>query len=365
MRIVLWGYYGTNYGDNIMMDTIVKFLISNDVKITLVDLFKGNLKEMYKDEPRIEVVEFYRLGKVKKLMALRNFAKAELNLWGGGTIFTDEDGDGNYSFFSLVKLFGGKIGYIGVGIGNLTKQERVKRTRYLLNASSFLVFRDSTSLSRAKAISDKNTYHLAEDLSYLFFETVAKDTEQPAHPEPYMLITWRNLKRYVPAEREQSSMKAVVACAKHDLDNNIIQKVVLSPMDTRHDIESCQMLMKLLDEESIPYAYDDSTDFEYMTKLIKHATIHYSGRLHGSVASEYFGINTVAMCYSPKMEYFYQSIKADNYINITEEGVTPDALMKKVGRNSISFDEKIASSYNNITYFDNFLKQKIIGGQAI
>lgn len=354
MHIALWGYYGSNYGDDIMMDVILKFAKKNGMHISLIDAFDGNLKSKlsldYKD---IEVIPYCSLNKIEKMKVIRKLSKADMNLWGGGTIFTDVDGDGNFKPFFLIKMLGGKFGYLGVGIGDLTKRERIFKTKYLLSFSSNTVFREEKSLKVAKHLMNRRNYQLAEDLAFLYFDKISKINITENSSEDYILITWRNLNGYLPKVKERNLMDDVVCITEQMIKDKIAKKVILVALDTLMDIESCLVLREMFINRNIEVIFDEDSSIDNITDLIKQSTFHISGRLHGSIASEVLGVKTMSLSYSPKIEYFYQSIKKNNYINIYEEKINY-LIIRDIIENSlkVSFATQVKSSQLNFKFLN-------------
>ncbi|WP_368490079.1 polysaccharide pyruvyl transferase family protein [Clostridium sp. BJN0013] len=316
MKIALWGYYGPNYGDNIMLKVIIDYFNNKHIEVEIIDLFgiKGS-NTLHTDS---KITKFKEFNKVKKLYELYRLSnKDTINIWGGGTIFTDCDGDGNFKFFKLIKLFGGKFSYLGIGIGKLTIKERIEKAIYLLSKCEFAIFRDSSSLKKANDLSSNENYYLAEDLSYIYFnEFKIKKVKY----DEYVLITWRNLIRYMDKEQEKKLMNDVVnACSKLCNELNI-KNIVLSALDENYDIEGCNVISKMFND-NFNIQIDLDNNIDNITNLICNAKFHFSGRLHGCIASEYFNVPTYGMSYSPKMRYFYESISSNDYFDIYEEKV--------------------------------------------
>ncbi|WP_165364211.1 polysaccharide pyruvyl transferase family protein [Sporolactobacillus sp. THM19-2] len=360
MRLVLWGYYGVNYGDDMMMKSLLQYYFQKKVKVTLVDLYSGGmLKHRYCNfKDNTEFIEIYRYSKIEKLRFLRKISSKSkyINIWGGGTIFTDEDGDGNFSYFSIIKMLGGSIGYIGVGIGHLKKKKRIIKTAWLLKRSSLITFRDSSSLIRAKQlVGDLNQFHLVEDLVYYYvFNNTIKPIRLEDETSNYILITWRNLHNYISFESESKLMDEIVhSIVKREPSS----KVVLSALDINHDVTSCRILHGKLKQFRVNVVFDINNDIDHITKLIKNADFHISGRLHGSMISELMGTKTISLNYSPKMDYFYKSVGSDSYISIYESNFHNQLTEKLKDIHSVTIDLKNKSdnALLNFKYLDQLL----------
>lgn len=360
MQVVLWGYYGYNYGDDIMLEVLLEHFNKKGIQVKLVDLYEGRLKEKLntKAYSNLEVIPFYKYSKKEKLKTLIVLAKSKINLWGGGTIFTDTDGDGNYKWFSLIKLFGGKIGYIGIGIGTIKRKDRIRKTKKMLNASSLTIFRDNKSLEKAKVFNNKGQYYIVEDLAYVFFNNILNSAKSNYSDSKYVLLTWRNLKNYMNFEDEQKLMDSIVSEIAIMIENHRYETVILSALDTKHDFESCQYLFQKFKEKRIPVAVDMDSSIDNVTKLIHNSSFHFSGRLHGSIASEILKVPTLTLSYSPKIQYFYESIQSKNYFDIYNEKVESKEIARILTDNDNTipnFKDKVSQSLMNFKYLDQFL----------
>ncbi|MFP7171617.1 polysaccharide pyruvyl transferase family protein [Terribacillus halophilus] len=365
MRIVIWGYYGTNYGDDIMLLELIKGLQASQIEIEVVDIYGSNLKKKYGHLSEVKFINFDIMNKFQKLKALYHFARANINIWGGGTVFTESDGDGNYKWFNIIKKFGGNIGYVGVGIGDLQSEERIRKTKWLLRKSKLAVFRDGNSLNKAKSYNPDKQYYSAEDLSYLYFKDQNfSESSVNEFNSKYILVTWRNLRNYLHKDDENSLMVNVVSVLEEMITKKgIASEVVLAALDTNHDFESCQELNKKLAEVGIKSVINSNSSISNISALIKNCTFHFSGRLHGSVASELMSIPTLSLSYSPKVTYFYNSINSKNFIDVyNRPKIRLDDVLRilktEVNQDQVKFlHSKVLESQNNITYLlDTFKK---------
>lgn len=357
MRIALWGYYGTNYGDDIMLEVILNYFVNKNIDVELVDMYEGTLEYRFRQKYKnVKVIPFKNLSRIEKVKAIKDLAKANINLWGGGTIFTDTDGDGNFKWFSLIKLFGGKIGYVGVGLGKLTKPSRIKKTKQLLSWSSICIIRDKQSYARAVQLARNKNFYLAEDLSYIFLDNF-KQKFRKNESQKYILLTWRNLIGYVPFNKEMDLMDDLVTVVEHVIRESGVNKVILGALDTKYDVDSCRHLYKKLKEKGINVHFELDSSVENLTKLIINSYLHFSGRLHGSIVSEFFKVPTITLSYSPKLNYFYESINSNGFIDIYNEKINFERVKEIIqnSQNNSAFEQKVEEAKLNFVYLDNYL----------
>ncbi|WP_312098328.1 polysaccharide pyruvyl transferase family protein [Niallia sp.] len=359
MNIVLWGYYGSNYGDNIMMEILIDYFKKRNSRITLIDMFDNNLQKNYSHLGNdIKIEPFYKYSQYEKIKKVKEYSKSDINIWGGGTIFTDEDGDGNFKSFSLIKLFGGKIAYVGVGIGNLTKRNRIWKTQFLLSNSEFIVFRDEDSYKNAKRLSNNTDFFVAEDLAYAYFNNILDGSFNENLNNKYIVVSWRNLNGYMDCNEEEKLMDRVVFCINEIVNKYEFQEVILVALDTKYDHSSCELLYSKFSKFGTKITYDKKSTIDNINKLIFNSKFHLSGRLHGSIASEIFGVPTLTLSYSPKIDYFYESIKSDGFINIHDLNIQPSNFERIINsRDSkfINMNDKYQDSILNFKYMDEFI----------
>lgn len=361
MKIALWGYYGHNYGDDIMLYVIIDNLNKLKIDFEVIDMFNGNLNKIY-GNTTIKIYNWKNSNKIQKILKLKNLAnKNIINVWGGGTIFTETEGDGNYKLFKIIKMLGGKFGYIGVGIGELKSKGRIKKTKNLLENSDIAIFRDESSFKQANRFVKKNkNFFLADDLSYLYFNNLC-NVKKTSVQDKYLLITWRNLKNYLPPADEDKLMKKIVKYSIRIKNDYNIKKIVLATIDSVVDKESCQKLLNIFKNMGQDVYIDQNSSIENITNLIANSSFHFSGRLHGSVASEYFNIPTLSLSYSPKMMYFYKSINKNNVIDIFKEELTFEKIKEVLStKEPNNFDKKINDAKLNLIFLKNYLEKGFI-----
>lgn len=364
MRILLTGYYGAgNFGDDIMLEAICKKILSQNknVKITILKLFE---KKIEVDLPKsVRIINFSNIiGKFKRTLLKLIFMRNDMFLWGGGTCFTDEDGDGLYDYMKLAKERGLKIGYLGVGVGNLTKKERIEKTEYLMKNLDFISLRDERSFEYCK--DHVPNWHkkvfLGEDLAYLYFEN--EDFSKLSNSDKgdkTLLISWRNLINYRSEEEEIVLIKGLVEFVK-ELIKTENYKVKVVPLDDRKDIPKCEYIYNELKSnyaENVEIIKDLTPSQK--VELLKECDLNISGRLHGIFVSEIMGIKTIGLSYSVKIEEFLKSINKEfDYLNV--DNITKELLLEKYDqcRGRINTDlikENIKKSNNNIMEFSKFI----------
>lgn len=319
MKILVTGYYGAgNFGDDIMLETFInniKGVSSNQVDV--LKLFELPLELELNEKAKI--YDFSRVpGKLRNLYIKFILRKYDMFLWVGGTCFTDTDGDGLHRYMTLAKKMGVKIGYIGVGVGDLTIHDRIEKTKFLTENSQVMSFRDEKSYKYCKNISDKNK-HLTEDLAYLYFKEIFR--KQDIKQDNSLVVSWRNLIGYCEEKVEFELIDELVKGVLAILEKKEHSKVIVLPLDDRKDKEKNKYIYEALkdNKEGITVEYIESATPKEKVDFIRRCTLNVSGRLHGIFISELLNIKTIPISYSNKIDYFLMSIdKGDEVINVQD-----------------------------------------------
>ena len=334
-NVVLWGYYGKNYGDNIMffqiMDCITR--LPGDAKLYLISgeqFLNSVTKEKY---PRCKVIRQDYSNKRERNIWLKTLPPKALHIWGGGTIFTDEEGDGNFYPFIFLRAHGAKYCYLSSGIGSMTRWSRIFKIKLLLKYSSLTAFRDEKSYKKAKQLSKSNTIVLTDDmvLEYALEYKNEASTYKPKTEtkSKYILFSWRNLGNFMTEEEQINIIDTLVERIEELSQILGIEKVISIPLDTCEDIKINRIVCEKLDNAALNVEMSEKTKVEDITELIAGASFYISGRLHSSMVAEIMGVPTFTLSYSPKIKYFYESIQKNNYVDVLREPIpSVDVFLK-------------------------------------
>lgn len=317
-EVTIVGYYGANnLGDDLMLESIIRELKNYPIRINVIafgdvhwldssiNLFKWRKKD--------------RLGNVKILLkAIKN---SDILLWGGGTCFTDEDGDGMFIPMLIAKFFRKKIFYIGVGIGNLKRKSRRIKTIILINLSNYLSFRDHNSYSKAKrwCYFNKDKIERIEDpANYVLRDICANWSDQDSE-ESGLVVAWRNLENYKETTIGNSLDKLIPYIVEMSRKYRC-KKITLIDVDSSYDGDInreiyCQLKKCQLD---IPIDYNKSQSYIDKLKVIREAKVILTSRLHVAVVSKFYNKPCYVYNYSPKIKFFVDE-ESDGDIHLLNE----------------------------------------------
>lgn len=366
MKVLITGYYGAgNFGDDIMLESFCKEMkkANSNLNISILKMFNKKLKiELDKG---INVVNFYKIKRLQALFFKIMVRRYDVFLWVGGTCFTDQDGNGFYDFMKIAKEAGLKIGYVSVGTGKLSIQERIDKTKYLAKNCDFITLRDENSYKyMLKARDNDRNIFLTEDLAYLFVNNVSvKDNKDyNENKSRKIVVSWRNLINYRSEEYENNLINNLIEFLNYIISENIKSEIIILPLDDRRDLEKNKIIYDKLsvhNSDKIKVKYESELTPLEKIKIILSCDINISARLHGIFVSEIRNIKTIGISYSIKIDEFLKSIgKNEDFVQVDNLSVEN---LKKIYKHEFKtleeeyINDKINKSKENIKLLNEFL----------
>lgn len=352
-KILFTGYFGAgNFGDDLMLSVFSKNVGEGNM-LFFLKIFPNLITiEIPKNVKVIDISMFN--SKMQKVIYAFIMLKMNTFFWVGGTIFTEYDGDGAYSFVKIAKILKKKYGYLGVGIGEIRSKKRIHRNNYALKNASFITFRDKNSYEIGKSIND-NVF-LTQDLAYLYLEEKNEVDELNQ-----VIISWRELGKEISLQEELRLIKVLATSViMNKLD---LLKILIIPLDDSNDFDKNNILYNEIKKisnypENISIIKDLKAEQKF--DLIACSKINIMGRLHGVFVSEVYSRNTLSMSYSLKMDEFLKDLnKLEDNIKVSE--LNTKAISKilqvnnPVSSNKIKNNVKMAKQ--NVILFDNFIEE--------
>lgn len=355
LRILISGYFGAkNLGDDLMIVEFCEYLNkkNKNISVTILKLFPHIIEGL---PPNVKIIDLSSIkrgrGPIFKYLILPQYDGI---YWVGGTCFTDTEGDGFYRYMNIALKQKKRIGYINVGIGHITCQDRINKMQFLLNNSSFASFRDVDSYNIAKKHNED--FVLTEDLVYLGAEKYRKIEPDGVNA----VICWRNLFGYMSYEEEKNKIDSLIDFLR-SIENQYTRIQVLV-IDDSVDYQASQYIYDHIKYTGKAELYSGCS-LEKKCELILSARLNITARLHGIVLSEIAGIKTIAISYSPKIDSFLESIghKEDE---IKVGLLSKDNLWEAYNKESQSIDETYIKkrkkcAEDGIDAFLGFLEGKV------
>lgn len=356
-NLVLWGYYGVNYGDDIMMEQIIDYFKN---KINIYVILTEETK--FKLDNGVNYIRKPVLNNRKEMnLWLDSLPKNSFHLWGGGTIFTDEEGDGNFYPFLYLRLKGNKFGYFSCGIGRLNKTTRKLKTWLLLNLCEFCLMREVASFKKACDFSTRDNIYLTDDIVLNYAFGLNDSSLQFCPKDEYILFSWRNLANYSSIQSQLDNQKLFVDLLIETSKATEINNFLALPIDQNVDIEPNEKIINSLKERGYEGKIVRPCNISEITKYIANSSFYYSGRLHSSMVSEVLGVPTFTFSYSPKIDCFYQKIKRKNYINITKEQMCDyKRVLSLMNKETVSLElsSSLVNAKKNFEIVELYLKNE-------
>jgi polysaccharide pyruvyl transferase WcaK-like protein len=357
-EIGIIGCYGAgNFGDDLMLYCLVREIqrVRPGIRINIISLYSKDI--ILPNSAGVTVVRM-RNAKDKLIKAIRLFRHCRFLLFGGGTCFTDDSGDGSFKFFVLARILGCRFGYLGVGIGELNRLSRRIKTSILFSLADFVVFRERNSWERSKHLtvtsSGRAKLKLAEDLAYLHFDNQKRQVR--TKPEHDLLISWRDLSNYLSKSQIDELIDQFVRNVEQLTIGMSVNKITLLPLEKNRDVIIHEDLRKALQGllPTVSIELVEESNMFRIIKIIERCRLFVSLRLHGAFMGKVLGVPTIGINYCPKMAYFFESIAARGLVQVNDfsdnahllEKNFKDVIESETG--IIDLQTKIAAAYRNI-----------------
>lgn len=294
---ILVGHYGSgNFGDDIMLMALVNEYRESNKNFKV--LFFGDRTAGFE----LKTEEFVVIDRSKKLNYLLSLIDvlryADNIIWGGGTCFTDEEGDGYFIGMTLAYLMNVKVNYRSIGVGDLKKRLSQLKFSFLMKISSRSSFRENVSFHKCKAvITNHSKISIEEDLGEQFFKKYCHKTDVSS--ENYVLVAWRDLSAY---GKGDATISEVASLINHiSLQTNVSNVVVIDVddcVDKDFNDKLTKILCKSLDVKRCP-----NLNFAEKMALISKSSLVITARLHVMLASTFLDKKVYVYPYSPKIGY--------------------------------------------------------------
>jgi len=310
MNILLIGYYGYhNLGDDLMLNGIIKILESNSsiCNITVP------VKECYYTFQNNKILQIPLPNNYNKWYQL--IKNNDLIIWGGGTCLYANPGLNwlliiSYMIFVLRK----KLYFIGVGVDYPDSFFDRTKIRTILNVSSKIGIRDSTSVENCINLYHINSNKISriDDLAYLSLptkkiklyqsNTTLKKISFSGH---YDFISEETINFY-------ATLITTILYQNTELELHFLPAHCGQNSDNRQHTLIYRKIPNCLKNRIFLYP-NLSSDY-FMTKLSE-MDFHIGFRLHSIFLSNNLSIPFLAINYAPKVESYVKSING-NYINL-------------------------------------------------
>jgi len=341
MRVTVHGYYGKkNTGDELILNVLGGRLSSLKKRFNLNIGILPSLGVDQAYSPPIEGVNVLPYVKPKFLSRLGIFPEArrtDLLILGGGGIIQDHEDAKSGPIRSLLKrailvrIFGGKIILLGVGVSELKTKMGLIQTKILGFLSEFIVTRDTKSADRLKGmgISSKKI-HCAGDFVSLWNPPEEVINGDVSEGSPYFVVSvlpYHKELREV-SEKTNNIRKAIAESLDRYVEKTNQNVVFLSFQDAPKDYdkeESENICMRMKNKNRCTVKNYMSPDETFI--VIKKSKMVIGMRLHSIVLACLARIPFVAIGYHSKVSEFVNSINPGTHVILRDE--LPGGLLDK------------------------------------
>lgn len=302
-RVLLVGHYGSgNYGDDIMLQSLIdEYSLSAE---TLKVVFFGHFSKEI-DLKRGQAVFINRKNKLSMLLTwIIALFTTDIVVWGGGTCFTDEEGDGHFLSMLIARLMGKKIAYRAVGIGNLTRISRKLKSMLLFYICEYISFREIESIEIAKKLlpSKIGKFSFESDLGIRYLNSLPQEEIKGVSEANYMVVAWRDLTMYQKGNQLDSLLYFLCGLA-----NKLhIEEIIILDVDNGiDDLVNNEIENKLFSHGGFGLVRRTGLSFKEKNKIIANAKAVITARLHIGIAAVHFNVPVYIYPYSPKIIYAF------------------------------------------------------------
>lgn len=310
MNVSIIGYYGDNFGDLLMLKSLLSLKKPGLVFTVLTYGDAASLrKQKFISDSAVGVVE---LNKANTMAAYKNVMSSSAIIWGGGTCFMDEGGTGGIKYMALGRLFGASIVYAGIGVDN---HEKIK-TRLILFLATLiakaLYIRDSASLQAIKKINPwmrAGKIKQSVDLAYALDTGGTKEADG-LDGDDYIIVCLRDLEGY----GEQSSgdiYRQLLGVSIKVCRALGVNKIGVLNADAEVDASVSLYAERELEDCGFSVFKIPGSDIDRSIDCIKKARHVVSARLHPAVVAYSVGTPFSLYNYSDKNKKFTAETKTD------------------------------------------------------
>lgn len=304
MNVSVIGYYGNNFGDLLMLKSLLS-VQQPGVVYTVLTYGHGDAlkKQGFISGNNIAVVE---LNRENRLLAYKSIINSSAIIWGGGTCFMDEGGTGGIKYMTLARLFGASVIYAGIGVDNHKKL----KTRLILFFATVIAkaiyIRDSASLQAVRKINPwiiSGKIKQSVDLAYALNTTDIHSVADLEDGGDYILLCLRDLEDY------GSQSSGDICNRLLDLSIRIcwqlgVNKVGIFNADAEVDTNVSRYAESELADRGFKVFKISGSDIEESMAYIKGARHILSVRLHPAVVAYSLGTPFSLYNYSDKNKKF-------------------------------------------------------------
>lgn len=333
--VILRGYYGRdNLGDELMKTIFINYLKSKDVDLYVMN----SAPEQLMNEHGIQTPEELKTGKsptIKNLFKrLRRIAKADLYIYGGGTILTDKHGwfhlAENAVYFVIRRLLKKKSALISVGSTKLKSLKGKALCKTLIKSSSVSSIRDTNSYRMLQELTgNSNKLLLASDMVLLSADIIERDVTSIKNKVglclmPYYYATFHDRTQDEKLFCDIVDALRMIHSQYPELSFELIP--IQYGLNDKTDYDFSKRIYDALSQEINISIFKDTDINKKIHRLIECEYL-ISMRLHALMLSRLCENNVVAINHNEKISYFMKRYdSAENMVSLESIAALPQVF---------------------------------------
>ncbi|RKT60439.1 polysaccharide pyruvyl transferase [Azonexus fungiphilus] len=239
---------------------------------------------------------------------LKDTSTASAVMWGGGTCFMDEGGDGAIKYFLLARLFCKKIYYVGIGIG---KTKKIRTKIILAGAlliSSKIYLREFDAAKKFPGFYRKKISYVP-DLVYRYPLLVNKINNDFSSNS--LLVAYRNVEDYFGRAKSKDYLRNFCRAINCLFEHGDFSKIVLVNTDSECDSEDLFFIEKNIFPSGSIEIISIDNGISRVVEEISKASYIITARLHVALMAFANSRKFCLLNYSPKNVSFLEQAGVD------------------------------------------------------
>ncbi|PSL24794.1 polysaccharide pyruvyl transferase family protein [Dyadobacter jiangsuensis] len=313
MKLSLIGYYGGNFGDLLMLSTLIDYYKTKFSKITIFTYGDKDTLDQAIDFQRKNIhLETFSLLRTSINQFQSQVKGSSAIIWGGGTCFMDQGGTGGIKYMALAKLSGIPVYYMGIGIDTANKLQTKMFIKLAGMISNRIFLRDHKSIGIAKELKVPNDkLGFVPDIAFL----QATNETPRVFEEDYIVFSCRDLTEYKNLNNNEVNGKLAeltVSLCKSLKIHNVVNLIC----DSETDLEQAQRCDEIFIQNGLKTKKILGYELDAAVSSIKNAKFVLTARLHPAVLAQSSKVRYAIYNYSDKnLKFTEEENEAKRLIN--------------------------------------------------
>lgn len=298
MNITIIGYYGSNFGDLLMLKALVENLEKSSISILTYGSRTHLLEQPFIKEKSIEVIE---VSTASKLEIFKTIKKSKAIIWGGGTCFMDEGGTGGIKYMLLGKLLGCRVYYAGIGADSHNRLSTKFCMLVATIVSNAIYARDHDSIKALTKINPFAAKKIIKTHDLAYASDIAISCENKSR-DRYLVFCPRNLEQY--KNLPYDTNRKLLEIARRAAEELGLRKIIVLNADPLVDQTASEQAANYFQSAGFANEIVSGDDLEKCSASLRNCEFLLTIRLHPAVIALENSIPFAIFNYSEKNRKF-------------------------------------------------------------